>query len=84
MDQIARSQKQIGAILHRHRHAKHLTQGDLAQLAGVRQATISGIESGHPGTKLATLFDILAALNLEIEIKPRSRATPTDLEDLLG
>ena len=84
MSQIARSQKQIGSILRNHRRAKSLTQIDLASQAGVRQATISELEGGAPGTKLRTLFDILAALDLELEIRPRSKSLPKDLEELLG
>jgi hypothetical protein len=41
------------------------------------QITISKIENANPAKKLQTLFSLLEALDLESEIKPRSKATPT-------
>ncbi len=82
MDPIARTSKQIGNALRRRRRQMALTQKDLAAKTNLRQATISGIESGEPGTQLRTLFDLLAALNLEIVIRPRTKASTTDIEDL--
>ena len=35
------------------------------------QATISKLESGEPATRMAVLFDALAALGLEITVTPR-------------
>ncbi len=83
MDQIARTSKQIGDALRRRRRTLNLTQKDLGTKTTLRQATISAIESGEPGTQLRTLFDILAALNLEILIRPRTKGTATDIEELL-
>ena len=37
----------------------------------VRQATISKLESGEPATRMAVLFDALAALGLEITVTTR-------------
>jgi HTH-type transcriptional regulator/antitoxin HipB len=81
MKQLARSPKQIGSVLRRHRESKNMTQGELAGLAGVRQATVSEVETGQEGTKLATLLDILAALDLEIMISARTRDNQ-DIEDI--
>jgi HTH-type transcriptional regulator/antitoxin HipB len=50
----------------------------------VRQPTISSVESGAPGTELATVFAILAALDLEFVVQERvsrSLATPTPAGD---
>ncbi len=79
MEQIARTPKQIGAALRRRRRALDLTQSDLGDKTTLRQATISSLESGEPGTRLRTLFDILAALNLEIVIRPRTRRRLADV-----
>ncbi|CAL4866067.1 hypothetical protein MMA231_00304 [Asticcacaulis sp. MM231] len=81
MKQLARSPKQIGSVLRRHRESKNMTQCELAGLAGVRQATVSEVETGQEGTKLATLLDILAALDLEIMITARTRDNQ-DIEDI--
>lgn len=81
MKQLARSPKQIGSVLRRYRESKNMTQGELAGLAGLRQATVSDVEAGQEGSKLTTLLDILAALDLEIMISPRTRQG-TDIEDI--
>nr|WP_303826929.1 helix-turn-helix domain-containing protein [Asticcacaulis taihuensis] len=81
MTQLARSPKQLGSVLRRHRESNNMTQGELAGLAGVRQATISEVETGKEGAKLATLLNILAALDLEITISARTRYNQ-DFEDI--
>lgn len=83
MDQIARTSKQIGDALRRRRRTLNLTQRELGTETSLRQATISAIENGEPGTQLRTLSDVLAALNLELVIRPRTKGSPTEIEDLL-
>jgi len=82
MDQIARTTKDVGNVLRNARKARKLTQTDLARRAGVWQRTISNIETSASGAKLDTIFDLLAALDLEIHIVPRSKMKPGDLEDI--
>ena len=82
MDQISRTPKQIGAALRRRRRALKLTQTDLGDRTSLRQATISGQERGEPGTQLRTLLDVMAALDLEFVIRPRSKASAKEIEDL--
>lgn len=81
MDQIARTSKQIGAAIRRRRRAMDLSQAKLGAQTNLRQATISALENGEPGTELRTLMDVLAALGLEIVIRERSKANER-LEDL--
>ncbi|WP_026172912.1 helix-turn-helix domain-containing protein [Asticcacaulis benevestitus] len=78
MIQMARSPKQFGAALQQRRSQKGLSQSALADLIGTGQKTISKIENGNPATKLETLFSLLAALDLELEIKPRSKSNPNE------
>jgi HTH-type transcriptional regulator/antitoxin HipB len=79
---IARSPQQVGRIIQRFRHDRGLNQTQLAQLAGLRQEMISKIETGQKGVKLSTLCDLLAALDLEIAIAPRTKSSPADIEDI--
>jgi len=81
--QLARNAKQIGNEIRRRRKKRNLTQTALADLVGLRQATISEIESGHPAARLDTILNVLAALDLEFQIAPRSRRSPQDIEDHL-
>jgi HTH-type transcriptional regulator/antitoxin HipB len=80
-DAIARNPKQMGEALRRRRRALGLKQTQLSEKTRLRQATISGLEAGETGTQLPTLFDVLAALDLELVIRPRSKA-PNKIEDL--
>lgn len=82
MSQLARSPDQLGAILQRQRNLKSLTQKQLAGQLGMRQATISQLESGLPGARLSTLMDVLAALDLELVIGQRSKGKAQDIEDI--
>lgn len=81
MEPIARTPKQIGAEIRRYRRRKKLSQTELAAKTKLRQATISTLEKGQTGTQLRTLIDILAALELELVIRPRSSASEK-IEDL--
>jgi HTH-type transcriptional regulator/antitoxin HipB len=80
-NQIARTPKQIGAAIQRQRRLKKLTQGELAELTGLRQAKISTIEAGSAGTRIETICAILAALDLDIIIGPRGQAAKA-IEDI--
>lgn len=81
MNQIARTAKQVGVAVRRHRRALGWSQSDLGSKAGLRQATISTLESGEPGTRLRTLVNVMAALELEVVIRDRSKA-PKSIEEL--
>jgi HTH-type transcriptional regulator / antitoxin HipB len=81
-DQIARTPKQVGDVLRRLRRARGVTQNGLRDKTNLRQATISGLEVGEPGARLRTLFDVLAALDLELVIRPRTKAPADKIEDL--
>ncbi|MDM7933000.1 helix-turn-helix domain-containing protein [Tabrizicola sp.] len=82
MKQIARTPKDIGHALRAARKAKKLTQAELASRSGIWQRTVSTIETNASGAKLDTVFDLLAALDLEIQIVPRSKMKPGELEDI--
>ena len=81
MEQIARTSSQIGAAVRRRRRILNLRQDDVGSRAGLRQATVSALENGEPGTQLRTLINVMAALDLEMVIRERSKAN-VDIEDL--
>ena len=81
-DDVARSEKQLGAILRRQRRAANMTQKDVGERVGLRQATISKLEDGAPATQVQTMMAVLAALNLELVIRPRTKGSAGDFEDL--
>lgn len=82
MKNAARNAKQLGAIIRRERKLRDLTQLRLGEKIGLRQATISKLERGEPGTQLRTLFDALTALGLEIRVLERAQGGPEDIESM--
>lgn len=81
MKQLARTPKQLGAALRRRRRKMGLRQGDIGNLTNLRQATISALENGEPGTRLRTLTHVLAALDLELVVRERS-SDSKEMEEL--
>ncbi len=79
---IVRTPEQIGAAIRRLRKLRGITQAELGSRLSLRQAKISEIENGAPGTALNTLFDVLAALELDLLIQPRHQSIGTDIEDI--
>ncbi|XSC42827.1 helix-turn-helix domain-containing protein [Bradyrhizobium sp. RDT10] len=82
MTDLARTPNQIGNLIRRTRKKRGLSQSQVGERAGLRQETISLIETGHPAARLDTILAVLAALNLEFRIVPRTKGTAADLEDI--
>jgi HTH-type transcriptional regulator/antitoxin HipB len=81
-EQIARTEKQLGAILRRARKKAGRTQGAVGEQIHLRQGTLSRLEAGEPAVQLHTLMEALSALDLELVVRPRSRGSAADIEDL--
>ena len=82
MSQIARSPRQLGNLIQRTRKQRGLTQTELANLAGLRQEMVSKIETGHDSTRLATLYSLVAALDLDMLVDQRSARQGKGIEDV--
>ena len=80
-EQIARTEKQLGAIVHRARNQAGLTQSGLSERVNMRQGTISRLEAGEPAVQLRTVMQALSALGLELVVRQRSSGA-ADIEDL--
>lgn len=81
MEHLARLPKHIGVFLAWTRKERGMTQADLAAKVGLRQEAISRIECGNGATRLSTMLDIIAALDLDLIIGPRRKGSPQDMED---
>ncbi len=81
-EQIARTEKQLGAILRRARKQARLSQASLGEQIHLRQGTISRLEAGEPAVQLRTVLEALSALNLELVVRPRSQGSAADIENL--
>jgi len=82
MKDLARDPRQVGNLVRRARKKQGLSQSQLGDKAGLRQETISLIETGHPAAKLQTILGILAALDLELRIVPRAKGQAADIEEI--
>ena len=83
MSNVARDPRQIGNIIRRARKKNAFSQKQLGEKAGLRQETISLIEAGNPATRIENLLAVLAALDLEFQITPRSKGWNKDIESYL-
>lgn len=82
MNQMARTAKQLGAEIRQQRIAQRLSQLALADLVGTGQKTVSMIENGKPGTRIDTIFALLAALDMELSLRPRSAGARKSVGDV--
>ena len=55
----------VGQNISRLRRERGLTQEQLAELSGISQQYLSGLERGHRNPSVAMVFSIAAALNVE-------------------
>lgn len=58
----------LGAVIREHRRNHHLTQSELAGLAGTGVRFISELERGKPGTEIGKIMDVLAVLGLRLQV----------------
>ena len=82
MKHLARTANDFGHAIRSARKAHGMTQTELASTSGIWQETISKIENGSSGTKLETVFDLCAALDLELVVTKRSKGDIDQLETL--
>ena len=75
MEISIRAAGDFGPILRDLRKQRALTQGQLSEITGVKQQTISAIESGTRNAEMKTIFAILSALNLELVLRARAKHT---------
>jgi HTH-type transcriptional regulator/antitoxin HipB len=73
LEPIVRNSTQLGASLLRFRKWVSLTQKEVGERSGIKQSIVSQVESGIPGTRLGTLFKLLAALDLELVVRSRKK-----------
>ncbi|WP_366657214.1 helix-turn-helix domain-containing protein [Fodinicurvata sp. EGI_FJ10296] len=82
MTELGRTPKQIGNVIRRARKRRGWSQTQLGDKAGLRQETISLMETGNPAARIDTILTVLAALDLEFRIAPRTRGESADIEAL--
>jgi HTH-type transcriptional regulator / antitoxin HipB len=64
----------LAAEVRTRRAVLHLTQHDLAQLAGVSERFVRFVEQGKPSVQLDSLVALLDTLGLELQLVTRTHA----------
>jgi HTH-type transcriptional regulator/antitoxin HipB len=73
---IIRTPRQLGPVLQGYRKTRRLTQASVGQTIGAAQGDISKLELDPSSTSFGRVFKLLAALDLELVIRPRDKNAP--------
>lgn len=68
---VARSASALGRALRAARQARGMTQSELAERSRTNRFSIAQLETGEATKAIEKLFDTLAALDLELVVRPR-------------
>jgi HTH-type transcriptional regulator/antitoxin HipB len=79
METIARTPLQLGNCIRETRRKLGFSQEELAAKIGVRQKTVSDIETSA-AARLETVLRTLAALDLELVVRQRTKSSADDIE----
>jgi len=73
------SSQDLAAYVTTHRQEQKLTQATLADRVGLKQSTVSAFENKPDSTRLDTLFRILSASGLELQVVEKDQTQSQDL-----
>jgi len=82
LQNLVRTPRNLGHAIRQARREENCTQAELATRSGVWQETISKAEAGKGGTKLDTIFALLAALDVEIMVEKRSKGMSSEFDGI--
>ena len=71
MDYVARTPKQLGAILKSCRNQRRLTQHEAGARVGLKQSTVSHIETDATHTRIESLYRLISSLGLELVLREK-------------
>jgi transcriptional regulator with XRE-family HTH domain len=72
------SPKMLGKALRQHRLKQGLTQSQAGGKFNIPQKTVSNIEAGLPGVRMASIFKYMSALGLEMQLDYRNKNNRND------
>lgn len=72
MDYPAPTPKQLGQILKRYRARRGLSQLQAGSRVGMKQSTVSAIETDAAPSRVASLYRLLSSLGLELVLRDKS------------
>ena len=71
MDYPIKTPQQLGAVLKGFRRERQLTQAEVGARVGLAQNAVSEIESDPGRSSVARVLKLLAALDVEVVLRPR-------------
>jgi HTH-type transcriptional regulator / antitoxin HipB len=76
MGHSIRTPGQLSSALKSARQQRRLSQGDVGGKVGLRQKTVSLIETDSARSSIGSLFRVLSALDLELVVQARRKVGP--------
>lgn len=73
-DYLIKTPQQLGAVLAGYRKQRNLTQQEAGKKVGLAQSVVSSLEKSPERAGLARIFKLLAALDLELAVRPREKS----------
>lgn len=74
---LIKSPKELALLIIDQRKRLKLSQIEVGNLVGLKQKTISALENKPESTKLETLFRVLSALSLDIQMLSKDKTSTT-------
>jgi HTH-type transcriptional regulator/antitoxin HipB len=74
MDYVARTPRQLGAVLKSCRSQQRLTQQEAGARVGLKQSTVSHIETDAAHTRIESLYRLMSSLGLELIVREKKPA----------
>jgi HTH-type transcriptional regulator / antitoxin HipB len=71
MEYVIRTPAQLGPILKSRRQQRGLTQSSAASTVGLKQPTVSALETDASRSSVETLYKLLSALDLELVLRDK-------------
>jgi len=78
---VVNSPKDLANFVSEHRKLLNMTQAEVGDHVGLKQATISSFENNPSASKLDTLFRILSATEVELVLMPKRKSTSFEDHD---
>lgn len=75
---LTSSPKELALFAMNQRKKLKLSQSDVGKLVGLKQQTVSEFEINPESTRIETLYRILSALNLDVELTTKNEKNSAD------
>ena len=81
--ELAGAKLMLSELIYDLRHAKKMSQKELAKAIGVSQPYIAKIEDGEENLTIETIVKLLSALNIRLSIRPEKKSKADSVFQIL-